>query len=186
MENLKGCCRKNKMEMFIGIGLLAGLVYFGFLGVKLVKDKKSGVIKISAAAIDTARSTGIPLSLIVTQAAHESNYGMSQLANKSNNLFGIKAGGTWPGAFDSYPTNEFINGKNVTVQAKFRKYNSWAESVADWSKLIKSRYPKAYDAALNDQTNLFFQELQNGGYATDPKYAEKLVAVHDSLGELIA
>lgn len=170
--------------LWIGAGILA----FGGLGF-LIKKKAMGgtnyLGKIAAAASPVAKESGIPISYIVAQAVHESRGGASGLAQKSNNLFGIKAGRNWVGAVDLYPTKEFINGKEVTVNAEFRKYSTWEASVRDWLKFIKARYPAAFGKALAHDAKGFFEELQKGGYATDPLYATKLVSVLESIKEAV-
>ena len=175
----------NDESIIIGGLTIAGIAIFGYVGYKNVTDKKDGIKKLSIAGQIVSKETQIPLAFIVTQAAHESNYGRSGLAVKSNNLFGIKAGSSWVGRFDTWPTYEVIGGKEVQVQAKFRKYSSWTESVRDWAELIMRRYPKAYSAALDHDARTFFNELQKGGYATDPSYASKLVGVYQSIEALV-
>lgn len=167
-----------------GVILAAGAL--GFLKYKNAMDKKELIGKLAAAAQTPAKEAGIPLALIVTQAAHESNYGKSGLALKSNNLFGIKGGASWPGRVDQWPTWEFINGKNVQVMANFRKYDSWEESVRDWIKFIsRPRYEKALAAAKAGNSKLFFEELQKAGYATDPNYSVKLNSTLNTIGALV-
>lgn len=172
-------------EIFIGATLLIGVSALGFLGYKTVTDKKDGIKKLSLAAQNVSKETGIPLSFIVTQAAHESNYGRSGLAVKSNNLFGIKAGNSWSGTFDVWPTYEVIGGKEIKVDAKFRHYNSWEESVRDWADKIKKNYPRAWSAGLDHDSKGFFTALQEGGYATDPNYAAQLAGVYQAIESLV-
>lgn len=154
---------------------------------KILMDKKEFIKKMAVAAQPVNKETGIPMTVMVAQAAHESNWGRSQLARDGNNLFGIKAGPGWIGPTITLPTYEIVNGKEIKVDAAFRKYSSWEASVRDWVKFIHGpRYAKALAAALAQKTNEFFYELQRAGYATDPKYGEKLTAVHDSIRTAIA
>jgi flagellar protein FlgJ len=93
--------------------------------------------------------TGIPASFMVSQAALETGWGRKEIRNAdgtpSYNLFGIKAGPGWKGAVTEVPTTEYVNGKAQKVTAKFRAYASYAESFADYAKLMKEgpRYQKA-------------------------------------------
>jgi flagellar protein FlgJ len=93
--------------------------------------------------------TGIPASFMVSQAALETGWGRKEIRNAdgtpSYNLFGIKAGPNWKGAVTEVPTTEYVNGKAQKVTAKFRAYASYAESFADYAKLMKEgpRYQKA-------------------------------------------
>lgn len=165
-------------------------IFFGFVVLVLLSAKKAVEVlnmtdhlgEIALAAQPVAHESGIPISYIVAQAAHESNYGKSGLAQKSKNLFGIKADHGWIGPSDNYPTTEFQNGKEIKINAYFRKYSTWEASVRDWVKFISSpRYAKAYAAALANDAKGFFKGLQDAGYATDPQYADSLVHVLNSI-----
>ncbi len=167
--------------------IILGGVVFGFFSFKNAMDKKDGLGQIAAAAKSVSVETGIPLSIIVAQAAHESNYGRSGLALQSNNLFGIKAQIGYAGKFDEWPTWESVNGERKQVMARFRKYVNWEESVRDWATFLKkTRYEKALAAARAGQPANFFKELQLAGYATDPGYALKLTGIYESLKDAIA
>jgi flagellar protein FlgJ len=122
--------------------------------------------------------TGIPSTFMVAQAAHESGWGKHEIRNadgsSSHNLFGIKAGGSWKGPVAEVTTTEYVNGQAHKVTAKFRAYGSYAESFADYAKMMKEspRYAQAVASAGSAQG--FAQGLQKAGYATDPAYADKL------------
>jgi flagellar protein FlgJ len=141
--------------------------------------------KIRPAALDVEASTGIPWRFAATQAAHESRYGLSKLTVEANNLFGI-TGDTW--AAEGKPvyviiTKEFAKDNTpFEIKRPFRKYASWTESLRDWSALIqKPRYAKALAAAKAGDFVAFARGLQEGGYATDPRYAVQLVLLHNEL-----
>lgn len=117
------------------------------------------------AQIDMVK-TGVPASLTIAQAILESAWGESMLTRKGNNLFGIKGkGGT-------YPTKEVVGGVTITVDAQFRHYNSWAESIADHSRLLST---KRYRGLLGQDYKTACKEVAKAGYATDPGYAKKLI-----------
>ena len=86
------------------------------------------------------KSSGILASLTAAQAFIESNKGNSGLTQKANNLFGIK--GSYNGQSVTMLTTEYYNGVAQKVNAAFRKYPSWAESIADHSAMFNrmSRY----------------------------------------------
>lgn len=125
------------------------------------------------AAREAMKSSGVPASIILAQAALETGWGASTIGG-AKNLFGIK--GTGPAGTTSVSTQEFINGRMVSVRAGFRKYNSWTESIADHSRLLQnSRYRNAMNN--KDNPDQFARELQRAGYATDPNYASKLISI---------
>ena len=130
--------------------------------------------KIKPLVIADMKKSGILASLTAAQAFIESNKGNSGLAVKANNLFGIK--GTYKGASVKMLTTEFIGGKYIKVNADFRKYPSWAESIADHSAMFNrmARYKN-----LRGETNYksACKNVRLDGYATDPNYTEKLISV---------
>lgn len=131
-----------------------------------------------AQAVETM--VGIPWLACVTQAAHESDFGRSGLSLKAHNLFGI-TGDSWKKQglpVIEMGTHEYIDGKEIEMTRPFRFYNSYGESLLDWARLITFSYAKATVAARAGSVEGFFNELQRGGYATDPKYAAKLGAVY--------
>lgn len=128
----------------------------------------------------TRRETGIPASVTVAVAIHESYWGTSRLARDANNYFGIKAMGR-PGTAGTItlPTWEVIGGRSVSVADTFRAYESVADSVADFARLLSSteRYAPAMRQAADPRR--FVAAVAAAGYATDPAYAGKIVALMD-------
>jgi len=128
-----------------------------------------------------ARETGIPASFMLGQAAHETGWGRSEIrpsdGSHSFNLFGIKAGPSWKGKVAEVTTTEYVNGVARKVTAKFRAYSSYAESFRDYANLLSQspRYAKVMQKLHSPQA--FAQGLQQAGYATDPRYADKLSKV---------
>ncbi|MEM7406004.1 MAG: flagellar assembly peptidoglycan hydrolase FlgJ [Pseudomonadota bacterium] len=128
-----------------------------------------------------SRKLGVPPVALVAQAALESGWGqhIPKLANgaSSHNLFGIKSTGGWSGPVTVQPTREFKDGELQPIQDSFRVYPGIAESFNDYAALLSAapRYRLALAAAADPET--YFKALQEAGYATDPGYAEKLMAV---------
>ena len=118
---------------------------------------------------------------MLAQAALETGWGRSVPCNANGdcsfNLFGIKAGSQWSGATVNVPTLEFEAGIPVRKVERFRAYDSPADSFRDYAALIRdsSRYANARGAG--DNVEAFATALQQGGYATDPHYAQKIAAV---------
>jgi len=132
----------------------------------------------SAAAAQVEREAGIPAGFMIGQAGHETGWGRSEIrhadGSPSFNLFGIKAGPGWKGKVAEITTTEYINGEPRKVKAKFRAYDSYADSFRDYARLIGNspRYEEAM--AQRHSVQGFATALQRGGYATDPAYAAKL------------
>ena len=123
-------------------------------------------------AINDYATSNILPSLTIAQAILESGWGKSTLATKGKNLFGIKAT-NWRGEKITLPTAEYINGNWITVQADFRKYNTYGESIKDHSDLLQiNRYTRVRQARNYIEGA---KALQDCGYATDTKYATLLI-----------
>ncbi len=104
--------------------------------------------------------------------------GTSGLTKKGNNLFGIKGKGP-PGSC-TMQTTEYIKGKPIKVDAAFCAYNNWGESIADHTKLILvgvSWNKNLYKRVIGVDSKTGAREIQKAGYATDPKYADKLISI---------
>lgn len=131
-----------------------------------------------AAAERVAQESGIPAAFMLGQAGHETGWGRSAIrtagGGNSYNLFGIKATGGWSGKVAEVTTTEYVDGTPRKVVAKFRAYDSYEDSFRDYARLITEnpRYEKAL--AKVDSVQGWTQELQRAGYATDPRYADKL------------
>ena len=132
----------------------------------------------SEAAATVARESGIPASFMIGQAGHETGWGRSEIKNAdgspSHNLFGIKATDSWKGKVAEITTTEYVNGEPRKVSAKFRAYDSYADSFRDYARLIGNS-PR-YDGVMDQLHSVqgFATGLQKAGYATDPQYAAKL------------
>ena len=139
------------------------------------KDDFFALLAVPARAAFLA--TGVPAGFTLAQAALESAWGESGLAKSGKNLFGVKADKAWKGATMTLPTREFVNGAWVTVPASWRKYSTWEECLVDHANFLKAN--KRYQAAFvrTDSSEAFAQAIAAAGYATDPNYAAKLIAV---------
>ncbi|TAJ94382.1 MAG: flagellar assembly peptidoglycan hydrolase FlgJ [Gammaproteobacteria bacterium] len=120
---------------------------------------------------------GIPPEAIVAQAALETGWGGHLIARKdgrdSHNYFGIKAGPEWTGERVSRYSLEYENGVLVRQRADFRAYPDRASAMADYVRLLGT---ERYAAGIRrgQSAGEFGHVLQAAGYATDPRYGEKL------------
>ncbi|WP_239549551.1 flagellar assembly peptidoglycan hydrolase FlgJ [Alloalcanivorax marinus] len=136
-------------------------------------------------ARDAARRTGVPAPLILAQAALETGWGRHRITTEdgadSHNLFGIKAGADWRGRTTDVTTHEYIDGQRVRRVERFRVYDSYQDAFADHGRLLtgNDRYAGVLRAGDTGQAA---RALQDGGYATDPAYADKLVRLMDQIG----
>jgi len=131
-----------------------------------------------------ATELGIHPLAIVAQAALETGWGQ-RVPQRSDgasslNFFGIKAGGAWSGAEAASSTMEYVGGALRRQTGRFRAYGSVAEAFGDYARLLKT--DPRYRAALSvgSDPRRFAEQIQAGGYATDPGYAGKIHAILQS------
>lgn len=142
------------------------------------------IAKIAPAAVEDMKRTGVPASLTIAQAALESGWGESGLTKKANNLFGIKGRG--PAGSVKMPTTEYRQDRtSYKIEADFRAYHNWSESISDHSALILNGTkdkPTRYHGVLNADYKTACREVWRGGYATDPKYPQLLMGIIEQYG----
>jgi flagellar protein FlgJ len=131
-------------------------------------------------ALEASNATGIPARFLLGQAALESGWGKHEIraadGSQSFNLFGIKAGRNWNGPTVDAMTTEYVNGTPHKVSQKFRAYASYSEAFQDYASLMQGN--RRYAAVLKQSDSAgFAQGLQRAGYATDPRYADKLTSI---------
>ncbi|MES2811989.1 MAG: glucosaminidase domain-containing protein [Bacteroidota bacterium] len=123
---------------------------------------------------DVAKSNmkkyGVPASITLAQAILESGAGTGTLCRVANNHFGIKCHKEW--------TGETVRHDDDAAQECFRKYDNPFLSYADYSMFLTSRpwYNPLFKLEKNDYKGWAYG-LKKSGYATDPKYPEKLIGI---------
>ena len=115
---------------------------------------------------------GIPTSITLAQGLLESDAGDSRLTRKANNHFGVKT-------FKNSVAHVVM--KDDTPKDKFRIYDSAWESYRDHSLvLMRNHYKHLQFLSKNDYAG-WAKGLQKAGYATDKRYAEKLIKIIENL-----
>jgi len=157
----------------------------------------------SLAAQEAQKTTGVPASITLAQAALESGWGAHA---PGNNFFGIKVGKNWTGniqlidttecghtgnaakdgIFDEvvaiYPPGDPHHSPSCTskysykVKSKFRAYYTPTESFADHGNFLKNnpRYTACFETT---NATDFASALQKSGYSTATNYAEILMQI---------
>ena len=112
----------------------------------------------------------IPASITLAQGILESGSGQGRLARYGNNHFGIKCHATWDGKTITHDDDE--------KSECFRKYRYAYESFEDHSQFLvnRNRYKALFDLSPTDYEG-WAHGLRKAGYATDPTYAKKLIAL---------
>lgn len=121
-------------------------------------------------AMQNMKDYKIPASIILAQGVLESGSGKGLLSRKSNNHFGIKCHKGWAGETTTHDDDD--------KGECFRKYDDPAESYRDHALFLTGR--ERYAALFQlDITNyrMWARGLREAGYATDPKYPQKLIGL---------
>lgn len=130
-----------------------------------------------------SRESGIPVRFLLGHAALESGWGRSEIraadGTPTHNLFGIKAGATWSGRTVDVQTTEYEGGVAQKKIETFRAYDSYQDSLRDYAKLLATSPRYAEVLKNTSDARAYARELQDAGYATDPRYADKLAGVID-------
>lgn len=113
---------------------------------------------------------GIPASITLAQGILESGAGAGELTQKANNHFGIKCHRGWQG--------ESVYHDDDERGECFRKYTDPKYSYRDHSLFLtqRSRYADLFKLRKDDYKG-WAKGLRKAGYATDPKYPDKLISI---------
>lgn len=120
-------------------------------------------------AMDDMLQYGIPASIKLAQGILESGSGRGSLSVRANNHFGIKCH-DW--------TGESVRHDDDELQECFRKYSHVKYSYRDHSLFLtqRSRYRPLFSLKKDDYKG-WARGLRKAGYATDPRYPEKLISI---------
>lgn len=117
-------------------------------------------------AVPIFEREGYPANVGLAQAATETGRGKHAPGNA---YFGIKGQGT--AGTQRLKTKEATpEGLFYETDSNFAGYERPEDSVRAYIKLIKTRYPDAWEARKNPKKML--QKIHQGGYATNPKYVD--------------
>jgi flagellum-specific peptidoglycan hydrolase FlgJ len=131
------------------------------------------------AALESERKYKVPAAVTLAQAALESGFAASPIGGY--NIFGIKGKG--PAGSVRVSTQEFYNGRYVTIKDNFAKYHDFYEAVSEHGKNYHNGYyNKGVTQFAKDRNVNRFIENVAPVYATDPNYAGKLKAMIRSHG----
>ena len=137
-------------------------------------DRKIFIENYTEIAVREMHRTGIPASIKLAQFILESSWGKSELFLKANACFGVKANGS-TGPLYACKDDDYDADGNL-IYSDFRMYQTTDDSFIDHSNYLINRglYDDLFDLGRYDYRGWAIG-LKRCGYATNPRYAEKLI-----------
>jgi flagellum-specific peptidoglycan hydrolase FlgJ len=129
---------------------------------------ESYIQKFKKDAIRIMHETGIPASIVLGVAMHESGCGNSAIAQNLNNQFGVKGGG-----------GAVFYKHNKRVHSSYKKYNSVLDSFQDFARIMTERKQFSHLAdALSHYDYLgWARGIQRSGYASSHKWSSQVLGI---------
>jgi flagellum-specific peptidoglycan hydrolase FlgJ len=121
-------------------------------------QKQAFFSRLGATAQQAHLTSGVPASVVLSQAAYHSNYGLSQLTAKTNNYFGLTCTSTRsPYQTGCHTVYTSVPGSNTFVTTSYRTYPNFTASIKDLAHLYSTNsrysktrvYPNAPESFLN-------------------------------------
>lgn len=163
------------MKLYVRVCALITLFVWSVASLPAANQRKLSsyekyIKQYSDLAIQHQKKYRIPASITLAQGLLESGAGLSNLAKRSNNHFGIKCHSDWGG-------KRVYHDDDLKGEC-FRKYKRVEDSYDDHSKFLaeRSRYARLFKLNIKDYKG-WARGLQKCGYATDRAYANKLIKV---------
>ncbi|HFB99492.1 MAG TPA: mannosyl-glycoprotein endo-beta-N-acetylglucosamidase [Phaeodactylibacter sp.] len=126
-------------------------------------------------AVAEMNKYGIPASITLAQGLLESDAGESRLAIKNNNHFGVKC------FSKKCKKGHCANFTDDTHKDFFRKYKNVWDSFRAHSILLQGKRYRSLKKLKSNDYKGWARGLKKAGYATDKKYAEKLILIIETL-----
>jgi len=135
------------------------------------------IIHLKSVAEYVSKEYDFDMLILLSHSGYESGWNITP---PGLNFFGIKAGKNWKGEIFTTSTYEFKDDKKIRIVDVFRKYKTPLDSFIDYVNLVSSlpRYKEAFD---NRKNIIYFKKLYEGGYSTNPRFADDLISIYNNL-----
>ncbi|RVU01311.1 hemagglutinin [Mucilaginibacter limnophilus] len=148
--------------------LLVTLFAISSFAVSAQNTSQSYIEQFKDNAIRIMHETGIPASIVLAVAMHESGNGNSTIAKNLNNQFGIKGG-----------KGSVYYKKKRKVRSSYKKYDSVFESFQDFARIMTERKQFSH---LNDKFTQYDYKgwakgIQRSGYCSSKKWASQVIGI---------
>ena len=129
---------------------------------------QSYIEKFKDNAVRIMHESGVPASIILAVAMHESANGNSNIAKKLNNQFGMKG----------YDAHVYYN-NNKKVKTYYRRYDSVLESFQDFARIMTERkqFSHLSETLTHYDYTAWAKGIQRSGYCSSHKWASQVLAI---------
>jgi flagellum-specific peptidoglycan hydrolase FlgJ len=129
---------------------------------------KSYIEQFKDDAIRIMHETGVPASIVLGVAMHESACGNSSVAHHLNNQFGVRCN-----------TKIVYIKNNRKIHTDYKKYESVYDSFQDFARIMTER--TAFSDLATSLSHFDYQGwvhgIQKNGYAHDPKWGKDVLGI---------
>jgi len=149
--------------------LLIALLFVSVQASAQKNTSQSYIEKFKDDAIRIMHASGVPASIILAVAMHESANGNSKIAQSLNNQFGVKG----------YSKTVYTTAKNKKVSTFYKHYDSVMESFEDFARIMTQR--KQFSKLASTLTNLDYKAwahgIQKAGYCSSHTWSKDVLAI---------
>lgn len=146
--------------------------------VKVAYTQKGFIENLAPTAQKMSKNYGVPASILLSQAAYESNYGSSLLSVKYHNIYSLPA---QPGQEHIYlKDNVYSKGKWQYQKVDFAVFRDWSSSMSSYLEdLRQGRWGESTyeEVAGTTSYKVAAEKLQTAGFNSDPDYAKHLISI---------
>ncbi|MFQ6863748.1 MAG: glycoside hydrolase family 73 protein [Streptococcus sp.] len=181
--------RRFKLKAFIilvavfALGILLPLILHASTAdnartVKVAYTQKGFIENLAPTAQKMSKNYGVPASILLSQAAYESNYGSSLLSVKYHNIYSLPAR---VGQEHIYlKDNVYSKGKWQYQKVDFAVFRDWSSSMSSYlEELRQGRWGESTykEVAGTTSYKVAAEKLQAAGFNSDPDYTKHLISI---------
>lgn len=181
--------RRFKLTAFItlvavfALGILLPLILHASIDdnartVKVAYTQKEFIENLAPTAQKMSKNYGVPASILLSQAAYESNYGSSLLSVKYHNIYSLLA---QPGQEHIHlKDNVYSGGKWQYQKVDFAVFRDWSSSMSSYLEdLRQGRWGESTykEVAGTTSYKVAAEKLQASGFNSNPDYAKHLISI---------
>ena len=148
--------------------ILITILLVSALAVSAQNTSQSYIEKFKDNAVRIMHESGVPASIILAVAMHESANGNSNIAKKLNNQFGVKG----------YDAHVYYN-NNKKVKTYYRRYDSVMDSFQDFARIMTERkqFSHLSETLTHYDYAAWAKGIQRSGYCSSHKWASQVLAI---------